>query len=51
MARQGWLTNFKKSNGVVFKKVCGEIGSVNDAFCLDWHGKLNNNYARDIFKD
>lgn len=52
-ASEGWLTNFKKRNGVVFKKVCGESGSVNDAVCLDWQGKLKTlieNYeARDIF--
>lgn len=52
-ASEGWLTNFKKRNGVVFKKVCGESGSVDDAVCLDWHGKLKTlieNYdARDIF--
>lgn len=50
-ASEGWLTNFKKRNGVVFKKVCGLSGSV-DAVCLDWQGKLKTlieNYdARDI---
>lgn len=52
-ASEGWLTNFKKRNGVVFKKVCGESGSVDDAVCLDWHDKLKtlieNYHARDIF--
>lgn len=52
-ASEGWLTNFKKRNGVAFKKVCGEIGSVDNAVCLDWHCKLKTlieNYdARDIF--
>lgn len=37
----------------MFKKVCGESGSVDDAVCLDWHGKLKTlieNYdARNIF--
>ncbi|KAK9758823.1 CENP-B N-terminal DNA-binding domain [Popillia japonica] len=38
-ASEGWLTNFKKRNGIVFKKVevGGESGSVDDAVCLDWH--------------
>lgn len=52
-ASEGWLTNFKKRNGVTFKKVCGESGSVNDAVCLDWYSKLKTliaNYdPRDIF--
>lgn len=52
-ASEGWLTNFKKRNGVVFKKVCGESGSVDDAVCLDWQSKLKplvEHYdARDIF--
>ena len=52
-ASEGWLTNFKKRNGVVFKKVCGESESVDDVVCLDWHGKLKtlieNYHARDIF--
>ena len=52
-ASEGWLTNFKKRNGVIFKKVCGESGSVDDAVGLDWHGKLKtliqNYHARDIF--
>lgn len=52
-ASEGWLTNFKKRNEVVVKKVCGESGNVDDAVCLDWHGKLKiliENYdTRDIF--
>lgn len=52
-ASEGWLTNFKKRNGVVFKNVCGENGSVNDAVCLNWHSKLKtlieNCDAWDIF--
>ncbi|GFW69100.1 uncharacterized protein TNCV_2919981 [Trichonephila clavipes] len=27
-ASEGWLTNFKKTNGRVFKKMCGESSSV-----------------------
>ncbi|GFV91032.1 uncharacterized protein TNCV_1249141 [Trichonephila clavipes] len=27
-ASEGWLTNFKKRNGTVFKKMCGESSSV-----------------------
>lgn len=45
-AGEGWLTNFKKRNGVAFKKVCGESGSVNDSKMKT----LTENYnARDIF--
>ncbi|GFY17242.1 tigger transposable element-derived protein 4 [Trichonephila clavipes] len=28
LASEGWLTNFKKRNGIVFKKMCGESSSV-----------------------
>ncbi|GBP24490.1 Tigger transposable element-derived protein 6 [Eumeta japonica] len=53
VASEGWLTNFRKRNGVMFKNICGESGSVDDTVRLDWHGKLKTlieNYdAQDIF--
>lgn len=39
-ASEGWLTNFKKRNDIVFKKICGESASVNVDVCLDWEKKL-----------
>ncbi|XP_008189539.1 tigger transposable element-derived protein 4-like [Acyrthosiphon pisum] len=40
-ASDGWLTNFKKRNGIVFKKMCGESSSVDDNVCSEWHRKLS----------
>lgn len=39
-ASNGWLQNFKKRNEVVFRKICGESGSVNEQVCDDWKDKL-----------
>ena len=36
----GWLTNFKKRNGLLFRKLCGESASVDDAVCQEWCDKL-----------
>ncbi|GFW80875.1 uncharacterized protein TNCV_3779551 [Trichonephila clavipes] len=33
LASEGWLTNFKKRNGIVFKKMCGESLSVDINIC------------------
>lgn len=41
-ASEGWLTNFKKRNDIVFKKICGESSSVNVGVCSDWHTKLSS---------
>lgn len=35
-ASNGWLHNFKKRNDIVFKKLCGESGSVDETVCQDW---------------
>ncbi|XP_046684859.1 tigger transposable element-derived protein 6-like [Homalodisca vitripennis] len=40
-ASGGWLTNFKKRNGIFFKKVCGESASVSDSVCSDWRAELS----------
>ncbi|GFY29037.1 uncharacterized protein TNCV_4721651 [Trichonephila clavipes] len=32
-ASEGWLTNFKKMNGIVFKKMCMESSSVDINVC------------------
>lgn len=39
-ASNGWLQNFKKRNEIVFRKICGESGSVNETVCDDWKDKL-----------
>ncbi|GFV21449.1 tigger transposable element-derived protein 4 [Trichonephila clavipes] len=39
-ASEGWLTNFKKRNGIVFKKMCGESSSVNINVCSKWQNSL-----------
>lgn len=52
-ASDGCLTNFKKRNGIVFKKICGESSSVDDNVCSEWHRKLSillKNYEpRNVF--
>jgi len=52
-ASDGWLTNFKKKNGIVFKKICGESSSVDDNVCSEWHRKfstlLKNYEPRNVF--
>ncbi|GFX26433.1 uncharacterized protein TNCV_950311 [Trichonephila clavipes] len=34
-ASEGWLTNFKKMNGIVFKKMCGESSSFHSPNLVD----------------
>ncbi|GFW20208.1 tigger transposable element-derived protein 4 [Trichonephila clavipes] len=40
-ASEGWLTNFKKRNGIVFKKMCGE-SSVDINVCSKWQNSLSD---------
>ncbi|GFS70209.1 tigger transposable element-derived protein 6 [Trichonephila clavipes] len=40
LAREGWLTNFKKRNEIVFKKMCGENLSVDINVCSKWQNSL-----------
>ncbi|GFU18655.1 HTH CENPB-type domain-containing protein [Trichonephila clavipes] len=50
-ASEGWLTNFKKRNGIVFKKMCRESSSV-DINPLD-QGIIHNfktSYRREVVK-
>lgn len=35
-ATNGWLQNFKKRNDIVFRKICGESGTVDDKVCNEW---------------
>jgi len=35
-ASQGWLSNWKIRNNVVFRKICGEKASVDQSICSDW---------------
>jgi hypothetical protein len=35
-ASQGWLSNWKIRNNVVFPKICGENASVDQSICSDW---------------
>ncbi|GFS53381.1 tigger transposable element-derived protein 6 [Trichonephila clavipes] len=39
---EGWLTNFKKRNGIVFKKMCGESSSVDINVCSKWQNSLSD---------
>ncbi|GFS64650.1 tigger transposable element-derived protein 4 [Trichonephila clavipes] len=41
-ASEGWLTNFKKRNGIVFKKMCGESSSVDINVCSKWPNSLSD---------
>ncbi|GFY25222.1 tigger transposable element-derived protein 4 [Trichonephila clavipes] len=41
-ASEGWLTNFKKRNGIVFKKMCGESSSVDINVCSKWQNSLSD---------
>ncbi|GFY18608.1 tigger transposable element-derived protein 4 [Trichonephila clavipes] len=41
-ASEGWLTNFKKRNGIVFKKICRESLSVNINVCSKWQNSLSD---------
>ncbi|GFX98321.1 tigger transposable element-derived protein 6 [Trichonephila clavipes] len=41
-ASEGWLTNFKKRNGIVFKKMCGESSSVDINVCSKRQNSLSD---------
>ncbi|GFS85783.1 tigger transposable element-derived protein 6 [Trichonephila clavipes] len=41
-ASEGWLTNFKKRNGIVFKKMCEESLSVDINVCSKWQNSLSD---------
>ncbi|GFT18925.1 tigger transposable element-derived protein 6 [Trichonephila clavipes] len=41
-ASEGWLTNFKKRNGIVFKKMCRESSSVDINVCSKWQNSLSD---------
>ncbi|GFY36906.1 tigger transposable element-derived protein 6 [Trichonephila clavipes] len=41
-ASDRWLTNFKKRNGIVFKKMCGESLSVGINVCSKWQNSLSD---------
>ncbi|GFU40220.1 tigger transposable element-derived protein 6 [Trichonephila clavipes] len=41
-ASEGWLTNFKKRNGIVFKKMCGESSSVDINVCSKWQNSCSD---------
>ncbi|GFX05288.1 tigger transposable element-derived protein 6 [Trichonephila clavipes] len=41
-ASEGRLTNFKKRNGIVFKKMCGESSSVDINVCSKWQNSLSD---------
>ncbi|GFV98179.1 tigger transposable element-derived protein 6 [Trichonephila clavipes] len=41
-ASERWLTNFKKRNGIVFKKMCGESSSVDINVCSKWQNSLSD---------
>ncbi|GFY26342.1 tigger transposable element-derived protein 6 [Trichonephila clavipes] len=52
-ASEGWLTNFKKGNGIVFKKMCGESSNADINVCFkrqNWLSDLIQEYEpRNIF--
>lgn len=39
-ASEGWLTNFKRRQNIVFKKICGESASVDPNVCSAWKDEL-----------
>ncbi|GFV50387.1 tigger transposable element-derived protein 6 [Trichonephila clavipes] len=41
-ACEGWLTNFKKRNRIVFKKMCEESSSVDINVCSKWQNSLSD---------
>ncbi|GFT11970.1 uncharacterized protein TNCV_725751 [Trichonephila clavipes] len=41
-ANEGWLTNFKKRNGIVFKKMCGESSSFDINVYSKWQNSLSD---------
>ncbi|CAB0042470.1 unnamed protein product [Trichogramma brassicae] len=40
-ASDGWLNNFKKRHGIVFRKLCGESADVSNDICDEWKSKLS----------
>ncbi|GFW87390.1 tigger transposable element-derived protein 4 [Trichonephila clavipes] len=42
LASEGWLTNFKKRNGIVFKKMYRESSSVDINVCSKWQNSLSD---------
>ncbi|GFU18229.1 uncharacterized protein TNCV_1388991 [Trichonephila clavipes] len=42
LASEGWLTNFKKRNGIVFKKMCVESSSVDINVCSKWQNSISD---------
>lgn len=49
-ASQGWLSNWKIRNNVVFRKICGENASVDQSICSHWLVKylpIINQYSPD----
>lgn len=40
-ASVGWLDKFKSRHGIVFRKICGESGAVDQGVCDDWVEKLS----------
>ncbi|GFT08810.1 uncharacterized protein TNCV_663511 [Trichonephila clavipes] len=43
-ASEGWLTNFKKRNGIVFKKCAGkaQVSTLTFLFCSKWQNSLSD---------
>ncbi|GFT48553.1 uncharacterized protein TNCV_2783381 [Trichonephila clavipes] len=41
-AGEEWLTNFKKMNGIVFKKMCGESSGVDINVCSKWQNSFSD---------
>ncbi|GFX84664.1 uncharacterized protein TNCV_724711 [Trichonephila clavipes] len=41
-ASEGWLTNFKKRNGIVYKKMCEESSSVDINVWQKWQNSLSD---------
>ncbi|GFU40392.1 uncharacterized protein TNCV_4255671 [Trichonephila clavipes] len=41
-ASEGWLTNFKKGNGIIFKKMCGESLDLDINVCSKWQNSLSD---------
>ncbi|GFW89173.1 uncharacterized protein TNCV_2686061 [Trichonephila clavipes] len=39
-ASEGWLTNFKKRNGISLQKMCGESSNVDINVCSKWQNSL-----------
>lgn len=41
-ASVGWLDKFKSRHGIVFRKLCGESGAVDQGVCDEWIEKLTS---------